>query len=185
MNIPQKARAKIPNALTVFRLATGWAPGALVAWKPHSAKVRWLAASLFAGIALTDMLDGKLARKWHVESDFGRLWDPAADKELVGTAGAGLVVGKAINPVAGTAYFVSNFARDIAVSAIRAHKASSGNLVIPANGDGKKKMVLQTAGVLLALMPSDKRNYKEALVWACLVASVYYSAKSAVAYAKV
>lgn len=184
MQISDQTKAKIPNALTVIRLATGWIPGALVAWKPKNTKVRWTATGLFAVIALTDLLDGKLARRWDVVSDFGKIWDPAADKELIGTSGAGLVVGKAINPIAGTAYFLSNLARDIMVSTLRARRASSDNLVIPANWDGKKKMALQTAGVLLALMPPDKRNRKEVLVWACLVTSAWYSGKSAMAYIK-
>lgn len=184
MPISNEAKARIPNALTVIRLATGWIPGALVAWKPDNTKLRLLATGLFAGIAFTDLLDGRLARKWGVVSDFGKLWDPAADKELIGATGAGLIAGKAINPKVGMAYFVTNLARDILVSAVRARKASSGNLVVPANGDGKKKMLLQTGGVLLALMPSDKRGIKQRFVWACLGASVWYSAKSAVAYMK-
>ena len=184
MRFSDEAKAKIPNALTSFRLATGWVPGALVAWKPNSTKVRWTATGLFAAIALTDLLDGKLARRWDVVSKFGKIWDPAADKELIGASGVGLIGGKALNPIAGIAYFASNLLRDVLVSVVRARKASTENLVIPANNDGKKKMVLQTAGVLLALMPPDKRNRKEVLVWGCLLVSTWYSVKSAIAYIK-
>lgn len=184
VTISDATKAKIPNALTLIRLITCWIPGVLVASRPKCRKTRWVATGLFAAIALTDLADGKLARKWHAVSDFGKLWDPVGDKALVGCSGGGLVAGNAVNRAGGIAYFVSNLARDIGVSVLRARKASSKNLIIPANDDGKKKMALQTAGILLALMPPDKRNHKEKLVWACLLTSTWYSLKSAAAYVK-
>ena len=46
----------------------------------------WGAGLFFAGAALTDQLDGYLARRWHVESRFGTVADPLADRLMIGTA---------------------------------------------------------------------------------------------------
>ena len=46
----------------------------------------WGAGIFFAGAALTDQVDGYLARRWHVESRFGKVADPLADRLMIGTA---------------------------------------------------------------------------------------------------
>jgi CDP-diacylglycerol--glycerol-3-phosphate 3-phosphatidyltransferase len=46
----------------------------------------WGAGLFFAGAALTDQIDGYLARRWHVESRFGKVADPLADRLMIGTA---------------------------------------------------------------------------------------------------
>ena len=72
----------IPNILTVMRLAA--APGVAIAFavfdRPYA---DWIAFFLFILAALTDYVDGKLARAWKQESNFGRMMDPIADKAMV------------------------------------------------------------------------------------------------------
>ena len=81
---------RLPNILTAARLAA--APGVLLAFAilPRPA-ADWTAALLFVGAALTDWLDGRLARAWGVESAFGRMLDPIADKAMAALALAALL----------------------------------------------------------------------------------------------
>jgi CDP-diacylglycerol--glycerol-3-phosphate 3-phosphatidyltransferase len=77
-------RRRIPNALTILRFAA--IP--VFAWLYLEAGdgPAWGAGLFFAGAALTDQLDGWLARRWHVESRFGKVADPFADRLMIGTA---------------------------------------------------------------------------------------------------
>lgn len=81
-------RQKIPNALTVARFAA--IP--VFAWLYLRAGdgPAWAAGLFFAAAALTDQLDGVLARRWHVESSFGKVADPLADRLMIGTAVIGM-----------------------------------------------------------------------------------------------
>jgi CDP-diacylglycerol--glycerol-3-phosphate 3-phosphatidyltransferase len=77
-------RRRIPNALTVARFVA--VP--IFAWLFLEAGdgPAWGAGVFFAGAALTDQLDGYLARRWHVESHFGTVADPLADRLMIGVA---------------------------------------------------------------------------------------------------
>ncbi len=77
-------RRRIPNALTIVRVAA--IP--VFAWLYLGAGdgAAWGAGLFFAGAALTDQVDGYLARRWHVESRFGTVADPLADRLMIGTA---------------------------------------------------------------------------------------------------
>ena len=80
----QPPLALIPNALTVFRLVLLpiFAVLLLTAEEGRS----WPAAIVFATAGLTDQLDGWLARRWHVESAFGKFADPLADRLMIDAA---------------------------------------------------------------------------------------------------
>jgi CDP-diacylglycerol--glycerol-3-phosphate 3-phosphatidyltransferase len=77
-------RRRIPNALTIARFVA--IP--VFAWLYLEAGdgPAWGAGVFFAAAALTDQLDGYLARRWHVESWFGTVADPLADRVMIGTA---------------------------------------------------------------------------------------------------
>ena len=77
-------RRSIPNALTIARFAA--IP--IFAWLYLEAGdgAAWGAAIFFAAAAFTDQLDGYLARRWDVESAFGKVADPLADRLMIGTA---------------------------------------------------------------------------------------------------
>jgi CDP-diacylglycerol--glycerol-3-phosphate 3-phosphatidyltransferase len=77
-------RRNIPNALTILRFAA--IP--VFAWLYLDAGdgAAWGAGIFFAAAAFTDQVDGYLARRWHVESRFGTVADPLADRLMIGTA---------------------------------------------------------------------------------------------------
>jgi len=72
----------VPNILTVFRLLAALAVGLVFAYLP-SPYAEWVALTLFVAAALTDYLDGYLARKWDQITNIGRMLDPIADKAMV------------------------------------------------------------------------------------------------------
>ncbi|MFL5924742.1 MAG: CDP-alcohol phosphatidyltransferase family protein [Gaiellaceae bacterium] len=76
--------AQIPNALTIFRLALIPVFVALLlsAEGGHS----WPAAIVFGVAGVTDQVDGWLARRWRVESSFGKIADPLADRLMIDAA---------------------------------------------------------------------------------------------------
>ncbi len=79
-----EARRHVPNALTIARFAA--IP--VFAWLYLDAGdgPAWGAGIFFAAAALTDQVDGYLARRWEVQSRFGTIADPLADRLMIGTA---------------------------------------------------------------------------------------------------
>jgi CDP-diacylglycerol--glycerol-3-phosphate 3-phosphatidyltransferase len=76
--------ARLPNALTLARFAA--IPLLVALMVPAEGGKSWAAAIVFAAAGLTDQLDGWLARRWHVESRFGTVADPLADRLMIDTA---------------------------------------------------------------------------------------------------
>jgi len=76
--------AQLPNALTVLRLAA--IPVFVVLLVQAEDGKSWPAALVFAAAGVTDQLDGWLARRWHVESAFGKIADPLADRLIIDAA---------------------------------------------------------------------------------------------------
>jgi CDP-diacylglycerol--glycerol-3-phosphate 3-phosphatidyltransferase len=100
----------VPNALTVVRLALIplFVALALGSDSGHS----WAAAIVFALAAITDQVDGWLARRWHVESEFGKIADPLADRLMIDAAVILLVIADRLPVVA-----LVILARDLALLA--------------------------------------------------------------------
>ena len=116
-----------------------------------------VAAIVFAVASFTDYLDGYLARKWNIVTDFGKFADPLADKLLTTTAFLYMMHDGVCSPVV----LVIILAREFAVSGLRmvAASAPSGK-VIAANMWGKVKTVLQMLVIILyyvlaAFAPAD------------------------------
>jgi CDP-diacylglycerol--glycerol-3-phosphate 3-phosphatidyltransferase len=76
--------AQLPNALTILRLAL--IPVFVVLMLGSEDGYSWPAALVFAFAAITDQVDGFLARRWHVESQFGKVADPLADRLMIDAA---------------------------------------------------------------------------------------------------
>ena len=121
---------------------------------------RIAAAALFLGTAITDFLDGYLARKYKLITDFGKFLDPLADKMMVLGAMFGLVVlatadtglaGSVYMRLTATAGFVVLF-RELAVTSLRLAASGSTGVVIAANILGKVKTVSQIVFVMIALL---------------------------------
>ena len=77
-------RAQIPNALTILRLAL--VPVFVVVLLGADEGTSWAAGWIFLVAGVTDQVDGFLARRWHVESRFGKLADPLADRLMIDAA---------------------------------------------------------------------------------------------------
>jgi CDP-diacylglycerol--glycerol-3-phosphate 3-phosphatidyltransferase len=75
---------QLPNALTVVRFLA--VPAVVVAFLDAGDGAAWGAGVLFGGAAVTDQIDGWLARRWQVESRFGRIADPLADRLMISVA---------------------------------------------------------------------------------------------------
>jgi CDP-diacylglycerol--glycerol-3-phosphate 3-phosphatidyltransferase len=76
--------AQLPNALTIARLAL--IPVFVVLVLGSDEGYSWPAAIVFAVAGITDQVDGFLARRWHVESSFGKVADPLADRLMIDAA---------------------------------------------------------------------------------------------------
>lgn len=121
------------------------------------------ATVLFVVAAVTDALDGMLARRWGVVSQFGRIMDPFADKVLVlGTLimmvgpnfqAGGVTDGGGMRHVAGFAPWmvVAMLARELLVTSIRAVMEGQG-VKFSADWSGKIKMILQSTAIPAILM---------------------------------
>jgi cardiolipin synthase len=71
----------LPNLLTVSRIVA--TPVVVASFYVPGAFARWVACALFTAAAVTDWLDGHMARRWQQQSEIGRFLDPIADKLLV------------------------------------------------------------------------------------------------------
>ena len=140
----------LPDWLTISRVLATFILLILLqacAHPPVPQWTAWLALTLFVAAALTDWLDGYLARLWKIESDFGRLFDPLADKLLVTVAFIGLL-GAGLMPV----WFVSLVvAREFLITGIRLVAGQKG-VVLAAEKIGKHKTVTQMVTAILGLL---------------------------------
>ena len=141
-----------PNKLTIARMIA--TPIFMAVMLIEAIPYRFLIALvLFSAASLTDMIDGKMARKYNLVTDFGKFLDPLADKMLTTSAYLGFVF-----VYGGTKYawgmvailFIVLF-REFMVSSLRLVTVSSGGKVVAANMWGKCKTVSQMVGIILAL----------------------------------
>lgn len=141
-----------PNKLTVARIiATPIFMATMIFNFPYHYLVSMI---LFIGASLTDMIDGKMARKYNLVTDFGKFLDPLADKMLTTAAYLGFICVYADKPSICLQMTVITFLvlfREFMVSSIRLVVVSSGGKVIAANMWGKAKTVSQMLGIIFAL----------------------------------
>jgi CDP-diacylglycerol--glycerol-3-phosphate 3-phosphatidyltransferase len=135
----------VANGLTVLRLLL--VPVFLACLLVGGTGWQVAAFAVFGVAALTDQVDGKLARSLGLVTDFGTIADPIADKALIGAALLALAaLGRLPWWVAGLI-----LAREVAVTALRL--AVLRHAVIPASRGGKVKTALQTLAVGLYVLP--------------------------------
>ena len=153
----KKKKMNLPNKLTLFRICM--VPVFLVVlvaplpW-PTETVMRIVAAALFAVTSLTDTVDGKIARKYNLITDFGKFMDPLADKFLVFSAMLGILVNEAfsdLRPVFVWAAAIVIF-RELAVTSIRLVAAGKSGLVIAASWLGKIKTTTQMACIVVVFL---------------------------------
>jgi CDP-diacylglycerol--glycerol-3-phosphate 3-phosphatidyltransferase len=150
MNTPAKEVPvlNIANVLTVVRiLLVPFFVWFLAADESTGGLFRWLAVLTFAVAIYTDKLDGDLARSRGLITDFGKIADPIADKLLIGSA---LIMLSILGELWWWVTIVI-LARELGVTLLRFAVIRYG--VMPASRGGKLKTVVQTAAILLFLLP--------------------------------
>lgn len=155
----------LPNVLTLLRIVA--VPVVVVALLDETPNGDMLAAIVFALAALTDGLDGYIARSRDAITTFGKLMDPLADKLLITAALISLVsLGRLPAWVA-----MVIIAREFLITGVRAIAAERG-VVIAASWMGKVKTVLQIAAVFALIIVHPAPLWVDLLVYAAVVATV-------------
>ena len=137
----------VPNALTLFRILL--VPVLVVALLDTTPNGDLVAAVVFAVAAITDGLDGYIARTRESVTTFGKVMDPIADKLLIAAALITLVSLERVEPWLAMVII----AREFAVSGLRVAAGQQG-VVIPASPLGKIKTLFQIAAILAVIATS-------------------------------
>jgi len=153
-------RINLPTWMTLFRVLL--LPVMVVVFYSHDAipsvPLRFAniaAVAVFALAALTDWLDGWIARRWHMESAFGAFLDPVADKLMMAVTLFVLVQSHPTALLAVTSAVIVG--REIAVSALREWMAFVGERArVKVQWIGKFKTVMQIVAILILLWERDK-----------------------------
>ena len=160
----------LPNKLTIFRvILIPFFVAVLLIW-PEDLTFRLIADAIFIVASLTDMLDGKIARKYNLVTNFGKFMDPLADKLLVCSAMICLI---ALNQVPAWVVIII-IAREFIISGFRL-VAANNNVVIAANYWGKFKTVFQM--FMIIVMVANFNNFYwqllgNILMWIALALTV-------------
>jgi len=187
------SKMNLPNKLTLARIALTPICVAVIMLKgiPFTDLI---GAFLFLLIALTDMLDGKIARKYNLVTNFGKFLDPLADKFLViGTYLALIYRSTGYFTLALIIMTIVTIFREFAVSSVRLVVNSEAKIVIAANYLGKVKTVSQIVFVmsflveptllLLPFVPDGVRAYPPITILSFIVC-IAFTVASGVNYLK-
>ncbi len=173
----------LPNALTILRIF--FVPILVAALvqdnvslhiRGYSITNEWLALAIFLSAALTDLLDGYLARRWRQVTTIGTLLDPIADKLLISAALISLVQ---VRVLPGWMAILI-IGREFAVSGLRAIAAAE-RYTIKASDLGKTKMVSQVAAVSCLLVSVRHPEMHRPGLW-LMWAVIFFALLSAVSY---
>ena len=140
-------KEQIPNVLTIGRIL--FIPlFILILTFGHSQGSHLMAAIIFAVASITDYLDGYLARKWNVVSNFGKFADPMADKLLVMSAFI-MLIELGMAPAWVVAIIIC---RELAVTGLRLLLVETGGTVLAAAMPGKIKTFSQMFAIIFLLL---------------------------------
>lgn len=157
----------LPNKLTMFRviLIPFFIVFLLVPITPYD---KWIALGIFVIASLTDLLDGKIARKYNLVTNFGKFMDPLADKLLVCSALICLIELQKI-----PAYMVIIIiAREFIISGFRLVAADNG-VVIAASYWGKFKTTFQMIAVCLLIADVEALSlFTQIILWIAVILTV-------------
>lgn len=153
-----------PNKLTVLRFIL--VPFFLVAaYYEKNQSMMFISTIVFSIASITDFLDGYLARKYNLVTDFGKFMDPLADKVLVAAALLFLIQVERVEAW----LVVIIISREYAISIIRAIAATNGK-VIAASGGGKAKTVTQMMAIIMLLLQIPFANI---VMYICVALTLY------------
>ena len=166
--------ANVANLLTGLRMVLVpvflWA---LFVEGGHQTSWRATAFVIFAAAVVTDHVDGRIARRFGLVTDFGKLADPVADKALIGAALIGLSV------LGDLSWWVTAviLVREVGVTVLRFAVLRRG--VIPASRGGKLKTLVQAIAIGLLVLPLSGAWHAGAWVvmWAAIVLTVVTGAE--------
>ena len=133
----------------------------------------YLAAGVFIVAYLTDILDGSIARRQNIVTDFGKLMDPIADKILTGAAMIMLTAEGMLSPIA----TILTISREFVISGFRAVSAGK-NVVIAAGKLGKLKTLTQCIGISAMLLGNPLFGmwgipFDQILIWISVALAVW------------
>jgi CDP-diacylglycerol---glycerol-3-phosphate 3-phosphatidyltransferase len=164
VTLPTAALVNAANALTVIRLVivplfvvflviggTGWRVAAFIA---------------FVVASVTDLLDGRIARRFGLVTDFGKIADPIADKALTGSA---LVTLSALGELAWWVTAVI-LVREVGITAMRLWVVRRH--VIAASRGGKLKTILQMVAISLYILPGPLAVAREVTMAAAVIVTL-------------
>lgn len=160
----------LPNKLTVCRVILIPFFVFFLLFDPASVSFKWIALGIFVIASLTDMLDGKIARKYNLITDFGKFMDPLADKLLVCSAMIGLIeLGRIPSWIV-----IIIIAREFVISGFRLIASDNGR-VIAASYWGKFKTTFQM--IMVILMIADIQNnvfymLTQVIMWIALALTI-------------
>ncbi|MDO4477763.1 MAG: CDP-diacylglycerol--glycerol-3-phosphate 3-phosphatidyltransferase [Lachnospiraceae bacterium] len=142
----------LPNKLTIFRMILVVPFVFTMLAGQCTGAARWLSIIIFIVASLTDLLDGKIARKYNLVTDFGKFMDPLADKILVCCAMICLVSLGRLQ----TWICLIIICREFIISGFRLVAADNG-IVIAASYWGKFKTTFQMIMIILLMLDSQVR----------------------------
>lgn len=175
---PSSRPLNVPNVLSCFRILL--VPILVVVLLTELQGKEFLALGVFLLAALTDFLDGFIARRWGSVTQLGKLLDPAADKILTSAAFISLV-GLGVAPAW---VVVAIVAREFAVSTLRS-VAASQQLVIAASWSGKVKTVVQVIAISLLIVYERLGTFQvlsSVALYLALAVSIYSGIEYAIRY---
>lgn len=193
MNIRKEYEMNLPNKLTVLRICL--VPIFMIVMiapipflKDHDVITGLIAAGIFILTSLTDMLDGKIARKYNLITDFGKFMDPLADKFMVFGAMLSIIYRyESIRSVFIWAAAIVMF-RELAVTSIRLVVSGKEGLVVAASWLGKIKTVLQVVCIATILIepaiPFAPFNEWHVLSYVTMIAMLVMTLWSGIDYLK-
>jgi CDP-diacylglycerol---glycerol-3-phosphate 3-phosphatidyltransferase len=164
----------VANILTVSRLAL--VPVFLITlfWAEESTGWRLTAALVFAIASITDNIDGRLARKYGLVTDFGKVIDPIADKALTGAALFGLsILGELPWWVT-----LTIAARELGITLLRFWVIRYG--VIAASYGGKAKTLAQIVAIGMFLLPLP--GWFDPVEWTAMIIALVLTVVTGVDY---
>ena len=158
----------LPNKLTLSRVIMVPFFVVFILLVPQFLYFKWIALAIFVIASLTDLLDGKIARKYNLVTNFGKFMDPLADKLLVCAAMICLIeMGRIPSWVV-----IIIISREFIISGFRL-VASDNHVVIAASYWGKFKTTFQMIMVCLMLANIEALNLVTQIVmWIALILTV-------------
>lgn len=168
----------VPNILTVIRIILVPVYVIFMFLGPEAFTWRLAATVVFTLAMLTDLADGHIARKYNLITDFGKLWDPIADKALTGAAFISLSILYSMGVVGGLpwAFTIIILVREWGITWVRERLKKYGT-VMAANKGGKAKTVTQTFALILfnlglGFLPGPVQVVAWVLMWAALILTI-------------